>query len=99
METVVINGNEYTKDEVVEMVSEFASKIVEVWNSLKDIIVNAIANIAEQLESYANYLTYQPGYRRIVKMDELKRYEEMSAGKSNNWRKIHGLHLIRRNSV
>lgn len=36
-----------------------------------------------------------PGYKRKAKALMLKYYQSISGGKSNNWRKMHGLPLAR----
>lgn len=36
-----------------------------------------------------------PGYKRKAKAAQLRYYQSISAGKSNNWRKMHGLALAR----
>lgn len=67
---------------------EICAKIVEafkvVWEKIKK-IVRTIYRIWRKL----------PGYKRKAKAEQLKYYQSISAGKSNNWRKMHGLPLAR----
>ncbi|WP_337020030.1 hypothetical protein [Oceanobacillus massiliensis] len=71
--------------------------VKKVWNQIKEIVsnvVNAVIEIATQWIDYIN--NYTPvGYKRYLKMDQLKQSERISVGKSNNWRKIHGLSVRR----
>lgn len=37
-----------------------------------------------------------PGYKRYNKREEIRYYQSIAEGKSNNWRKLHGLPMISR---
>lgn len=71
-----------------KILKKFCAKVVEafkaVWEKLKK-LAKTIYGIIFKL----------PGYKRKVKAAQLKYYQSISGGKSNNWRKMHGLPLAR----
>lgn len=89
--TYEINGKTYTKQEIQKIIDkliEFAKKVEKAIDSFvafvtKTIenIIGFIANLVETCEETAN---------------QKMKYHLMSEGKSNNWRKIHGLSLRRK---
>ncbi|MCM3444367.1 hypothetical protein [Metabacillus halosaccharovorans] len=87
--TVVYNGVEYTEDEIKEL---FIGKLKEVWEFVKSVVRDA----AEYLAWVAEHIDQIPGYKRLYKQEYLDTCEALSEGKSNNWRKVHGLHLRRK---
>ncbi|WP_117161450.1 hypothetical protein [Paraliobacillus sp. X-1268] len=95
---IEINGKEYTEDELREEVEHFVVVVKKAWDTIVTFFENAIETIWEMAMEYVEYLVnHTPvGYKRYFKMDKLKYYESISIGKSNNWRKAHGLSLKRK---
>lgn len=75
-------------DAITEKAKEVAEWIVETFNKIWE----AIKKIVKPLIAWLRKL---PGYKRHFKREQLKYFESISSGKSNNWRKMHGLPLIR----
>ncbi|MEC1768295.1 hypothetical protein [Schinkia azotoformans] len=98
-ETIEINGVTYSRDEINEVINKFKDAVVtvaNVLNKIKDVIISVVQKAIEYFKYIASIIHLVPGFRRLVKMDQLKQYEEMSVDKSNNWRRIHGLKVKRR---
>lgn len=90
--TIEYKGKEYTEEEIREIV-------IRVWNRIKEALEPIVKAVVNAVKYFASLLVTGKGIvgcKRLVKMDNLKEYEEMSAGRSNNWRKIHGLSLRRK---
>lgn len=90
--TIEYKGEEYTEEEIKEVV-------LIIWNQIKEAlepVVKAIINAVKYFVSLLATGNGMVGYKRLFKMDKLKEYEEMSEGKSNNWRKAHGLSVRRK---
>lgn len=62
-----------------------------VWESIKKVV--------SKLIDFIKSLYKNPLYRSLYKADRIKYYESISEGKSNNWRKAHGLSLIRKRQL
>lgn len=93
MDAIEINGKTYSKEDV-----EKAREIVmKVWDNIKDFFNNLRETIISVVSKAISHLVNNPpvGYKRLIKASQLKEYEANSEGKSNNWRKIHGLPLVR----
>ncbi|WP_273129992.1 hypothetical protein [Bacillus weihaiensis] len=96
MESAVIhNGVEYTVDDIRDLVSRAVDVARKVWNRIVDTLQNFAVNLGKYLVELSKFLGEQPGYKRLYKQEYLDMCESMSEGKSNNWRKAHGLHLRR----
>lgn len=76
-------------------VREIIDIVKRVWEGIKSVIIRIWENLKKFI---IRFMANPPvGYKRFAKQHLLKIYEDASLGKSNNWRKIHGLHLIRGN--
>lgn len=81
-----------TEEQINKFVDDFKKVVNAVAKVIKEIVIPAFKNIFNWLYKNRKYLT---GYKKLYKTQQLKYYESISAGKSNNWRKMHDLHLIR----
>lgn len=90
---IVINGKEYTEEEF----QEAKSAIINAWNKIIKTVSDVIQKVWRALtDVIKNIIDNAPvGYKRIFNSGKLQYYESISADKSNNWRKAHGLPLIR----
>jgi hypothetical protein len=96
--TIEINGRLYTRDEVeraANIIKTAYRRFVEVVQTVWRSVLSCIHTVARRWNDYVKQDGQPIGYKRLLKMDQIKSYEEMSVGKSNNWRKVHGLSLIR----
>lgn len=76
-------------------VKEIIDIVKRIWEGIKSVVIRIWENLKKFIICF---MTNPPvGYKRFVKQYRLKLYENTLIGKSNNWRKIHGLHLIRSN--
>lgn len=96
MENIIeINGREYTEDEIREKVEYVVEMFKKAWNKIVDMVEKLVKAIARIYVEYV--FNHTPvGLKRYFKIDKLKYYQSISKGKSNNWRKSHGLPLKRR---
>lgn len=93
-DVIVYKGKEYTREEVEEVI-EMAKQM---WDHIKSIAEEVMEYAKEIITNFINHIRKNPpvGLKRLIKKEQLLTYEKESIGKSNNWRKIHGLHLRRR---
>lgn len=89
-ETITYKGKEYTKEEAIELAKEIMAKIIEGVLSVYDTIKKIVINIAIILVNNPPV-----GFKRYLKSKQMEHFESISQGKSNNWRKVHGLALKR----
>jgi hypothetical protein len=83
--TIEFNGKTYTREEVQEAISNLATAFRR-----------AIHAIARGIKSFGVFLyTVFSKVKQYRKQSRIDKFEKMSEGKSNNWRKIHGLALRR----
>lgn len=75
-----------------ELLKEAANVLNDIWEKIKA----AINKFMEDMKEFAKILCRVPGYKRMARVNELNYYKSISKGKSNNWRKMHGLSLVRR---
>jgi hypothetical protein len=80
-------------DMQIEKLEKAFIKLSETFIKVVNAIVKVISSIVNWLHENKKYIV---GYKRLMKMEKLRYYESISYGKSNNWRKIHGLCLIRK---
>ncbi|UOQ47758.1 hypothetical protein MUN88_17140 [Gracilibacillus caseinilyticus] len=94
-ETIDINGQTYTKKEIEEMVYQ---TVKDIWNQIKSLFQQVAEYCVNAIKSFIEYVSNINfvGIKRELKRDELEYYESISDGKSNNWRKLHGLHIKRK---
>lgn len=86
-EIIVLDGKAYTKEDILELYDK-------VWNAIKKIVEEIVEDFIENW----NYIKkhFLVGCKRNLKIEQLEYYQSISKGKSNNWRKSHGLPLKRR---
>lgn len=82
-------------DEQIEQLRIIAEKCEEFVLKIWELVKKVVRTLANWLSQNRKYMV---GYKRLMKSEQHKYYESISYGKSNNWRKIHGLFLIRKNS-
>lgn len=78
-------------DNPVSLMEEFK----EVWERIKQFLLKLAKKVVHFFEQYVGILHRHPGNKRRAKAKMLTYFESISKGKSNNWRKVHGLHLAR----
>jgi hypothetical protein len=97
--------DEYGKQLRQERAAEFREEIVglaQAFNMAMAVLSKALGQIvqaiAPAIKSFCLLFKQRgipPGLKRWAKREELAHYESISEGKSNNWRKYHGLALRR----
>lgn len=79
-------------DKVNELVNPVLSALKEMIHKVKE----AIKQFILATEEMVRVILRLPGYKRMANRERFEYYESISEGKSNNWRKAHGLVLRRR---
>jgi hypothetical protein len=73
--------------EYLRIAAESLKKAIkQIWEHIKEIFKWFVQLIKK---------SKVPGYIRLMKKDELAYYESIADGKSNNWRRLHGLLTVR----
>lgn len=70
-------------------------KLTAAWQSIKNIFIKVWENFIKLCKRFVGIFYKLPGYKRMAKAKLLVYFESISGGKANNWRKVHGLHLVR----
>lgn len=76
-----------------EQIKEAIQLINKVWEKFKEAIHRAVNSLMVFMKTLFKFT----GYKRMAKARLIQYCGSISGGKSNNWRKIHGLYLIRNN--
>jgi uncharacterized protein YpuA (DUF1002 family) len=90
-----LKGIGYTEKQI-KQIQNVMTNMYTAFNKVAEAIVKVVVpSIRKFFNWLSNYKINLLGYKRLYKAKQLKYYESISTGKSNNWRKIHGLQLIR----
>lgn len=71
-----------------ESIKEFIDNLKIVWEKIRVALIKVCKFII-------GFMFNRIGYKRLVKSELINYYKSISDGKSNNWRKVHGLSMIR----
>jgi len=96
----VVGEYELTREEYEKFINS-RDKIIKLWEAIKQTVTELIGRVLNTFKDIVSYLRDNPpvGYKRFFKQDELNYYKRISKGKSNNWRKLKGLPLIRKKTL
>lgn len=91
----VVTNEAACDKEIAEKVMESIQKIImKAWEAIKKTMEQVALSFANKFKSLVD--NPPVGWKRYFKQHELKEYEWMSVGKSNNWRRLRGLPSIRK---
>lgn len=79
----------------IELNQEQVEQFIQAFKEIKRVVLACWERIKKAVKTICGLIYKLPGYKRLAKIKQLQYYQSISSGKSNNWRRNHGLAPLR----
>lgn len=84
------------EDEKKQALNKVIEYLKKVWQAIKEAILKVVEQFKKCFRTWVESVAKVPKNQRDIVIKKFLYYGSIVAGKSNNWRRMHGIPMVRR---